>query len=135
MQSTIRQLGLSAALTVLCIVLTGCADLTSSIGNAMAPQGMMVGSGTVTAVNAADRTVEVKTDRGDTMVLSITDSTSLEKCTYSPILFGNNSKAITCAEIGVGKYLEFTCNKEAEDGKHATARAQMFDSKFAAENY
>ena len=112
----------------LCLVLTGCEDL-------MVPQGMMVGSGTVTAVNAADRTVEIKTDRGDTLILSITDATKLQKPTYNPVLFGSDFKAMTFAEIEAGKYLEFTCDKDAVDGKHAATEAQMYKSKHAAENY
>jgi hypothetical protein len=120
--SPVRTLALLPMLG-LCLVLTGCEDL-------MVPQGMMNVEGTVTAVNATDRTVEIKTAQGETMVIAVTDTTTLQKASVLTLMPDKN---ITVAEIQVGKYLESTCSKEPVNGKHIATDMMIYNSKWQAD--
>jgi hypothetical protein len=131
--SRVRTLALLPMLG-LCLVLTGCEELTNSIVKASLPQGMMLVSGSVTAVNAADRTVEIKTGQGETLLISVTDTTKLTKAVewlggLGPVQY----KDIKIGDIQVGKYMEITCSKEPVDGKHAASDGMLYNSKAAAE--
>jgi len=135
MTHTLKLTGLVRMLALLpllglCLVLTGCADL---VANMATPQGMMNVSGYVTAMNATDRTVEIKTDGGETLVISVADNTKLTKPVQGLLM--ESDEAITIGDIQVGKYMEVTCSKEPVDGKHAATYGEMYNSKLAAKMY
>ena len=132
LDSRVRILALLPVLG-LCLALTGCEGLTNSIVRASLPQGMMLVTGSVTAVNAADQTVEIKTDQGETLLISVTDTTKLTKATALNAVFNAQYKDSKFGDIQVGKYMEITCSKEPVDGKHAASDGTLYDSKAAAE--
>lgn len=116
----------------LCFGLAGCVDLENSVVNAALPHSMMATAGTVTAVNATDRTLEIKTDFGNVLVLLVTDTTKLGVKSFNPLAL--QDEEINFTDVKVGKYLEVQCAKDAADGKHVLSFAEMHDSKASAES-
>ena len=111
-----NQLGRSALLMALFIGLSGCVS---------GPTGQVRSKGTVTAVNASEQTVQIKTDEGQPLTVTLAATTVLRD--------GDRlikTKA-TLDQISMGKYLVAQCSKSPE-GKLIADWAYVFNQRPAS---
>jgi len=101
------------ALLALCIGLSGCISSTPAT-----PKGELRSQGTIVAVNAADRLIEIKTNDGESLVVSVLAGTKLwqkgNHCTFD--------------QMETGKYVVVQYSKNSE-GKFIAFRVVMHDDK------
>jgi len=102
----------------LCLGLSGCVSGP--------PNGQVRSRGTITAVNTSDQTIQIKTDKGESLTLSVVETTKLAKK-------GNHLQPdmTTLDQIKSGKYLDVLCSKSPE-GKLIVLEAEMYDDKSGA---
>jgi hypothetical protein len=120
MKSTItKQFGLCALLMALCIGWSGCVLPSSS--TLATPKGEFRLHGTIAAVNTADRTIEIKTDEGESLVVSVLETTKLWQ----------TGRHFTFDQMETGKYVVIQCSKSPE-GKFIASRVVMYNDKSKA---
>jgi hypothetical protein len=100
----------------LCVVLSGCVSSTLAT-----PKGELRSQGTIAAVNAADRTIEIKTNEGESLVVSVLAATKLWR----------EGRHFTFDQMNTGKYAVIQYSKNPE-GKFIAFRVVMYDDKSKA---
>ena len=108
-----NQLGRGALLMALCIGLSGCVS---------GPNGQVRSQGTVTAVNASEQTVQIKTDEGQPLTVTLAATTVLRDGDRQI-----KTKA-TLDQISAGKYLVAQCSKSPE-GRLIADWAYVFNQR------
>ena len=100
-------------LMILCLGLAGCVS---------GPNGQIRSQGTVTAVNASEQTVQIKTDEGQQLNVTLAETTVLRDGDRQI-----KTKA-TLDQISAGKYLVAQCSKSPE-GKLIAVWAYVFNQR------
>jgi len=100
------------ALLTLCIGLSGCVS-SSTLAT---PKGELRLQGTVAAVNAENRTVEIKTNEGESMVVSVVAATKLWQ----------EGRHFTFDQIATGRYVVLQYSR-SPDGQFVAYRVVMYD--------
>jgi hypothetical protein len=109
------RIGLGALLMV-CIGLSGCVSSTLAT-----PKGELRSQGTIMAVNAADRTIEIRTREGESLVMTILAGTKLWE----------NGRHFTFDQMETGKYVVVQYSKSPE-GKFIAFRVVLYDDSSKA---
>jgi hypothetical protein len=82
------------------------------------PKGELRSQGTIAAVNAADRTIEIQTNEGEPLVVSVLAATKLWQ----------NGRHFTFDQMETGKYVVLQYSRDRE-GKFIAYRVVMYDDK------
>jgi hypothetical protein len=117
-RTTLQQAPSLAALLgllTLCIGLSGCALSSSTLAT---PKGELRCQGTIAAVNAEHRTIEIKTNEGEPLVVSILAATKLWQ----------KGRHFTFDQMETGKYVVLQYSRSPE-GKFIAYRVVMYDDK------
>jgi hypothetical protein len=108
------RIGLGALLT-LCVALSGCASSSSTLAT---PTEELRSQGRIAVVNAEHRTIEIKTNEGESMVVSVLAATKLWQ----------HGRHFTFDQMETGKYVVLQYSRDRE-GNFTAYRVVMYDDK------